>query len=321
MCGEEGEWWTPKTIGKIINKIDNLELKMQKMSTSEDRGCEPPYKPQVAPPRHGGGSQSRGTIRNPKLALSYSGSWGNNGQWRNTNVSPQNGFQGSGSHGRYNSDWNRPSYGWGRGRFDKSPNVSRPRVASRTVSRDATRCYYCKEPGHMLIFCERWQDDEDRLKRRKTNMIANIESVWNRWGIWKLQWLVWWKSQVFKQLEEFRVSTSCTPIEATIIKHIPQHEKLCLSVSEAHRVYEAVQQDKPVVPMKINLGSDELIPKMVQKASQNPYATALHRNFDSEFQEEPVSALNEADLSMVNPHNTCAVHESSWIFLLQTHEW
>ena len=37
----------------------------------------------------------------------------------------------------------------GRGRFDKSPNVSRPRVASKTVSRDATRCYYCKEPGHI----------------------------------------------------------------------------------------------------------------------------------------------------------------------------
>ena len=56
------------------------------------------------------------------------------------------------------------------------------------------------------------------------------------------------QSQVFKQLEEFRVSTSCTPFEATTIKYIPQHEKLCLSVSEAHRVYEAVQQDKPVVP-------------------------------------------------------------------------
>ena len=41
------------------------------------------------------------------------------------------------------------------GRFDKSPNVSRPRVASRIVSRDATRCYYCKEPGHISRFCER----------------------------------------------------------------------------------------------------------------------------------------------------------------------
>ena len=74
MRGEERVWQTPKTIGKIINKIDNLELKMWKMSTSEDRGREPPYKPQVAPPRCRRGSQSRGTVRNPKLALSYSDS-------------------------------------------------------------------------------------------------------------------------------------------------------------------------------------------------------------------------------------------------------
>ena len=40
---EEGAQWTPKSLGKIINKIDNLELKMCKMTTSDDRGREPPY--------------------------------------------------------------------------------------------------------------------------------------------------------------------------------------------------------------------------------------------------------------------------------------
>ena len=69
---EEGVWWTPKSLGKIINKIDNLELKMRKMSTSDDRGREPPYKPQVAPPRHRGGNRFREMVRNPKPALSYS---------------------------------------------------------------------------------------------------------------------------------------------------------------------------------------------------------------------------------------------------------
>ena len=44
MHGEEGAQQTPKAIGKIINKIYNLELNMQKMSTSEDRGCEPLYR-------------------------------------------------------------------------------------------------------------------------------------------------------------------------------------------------------------------------------------------------------------------------------------
>ena len=35
---------------------------------------------------------------------------------------------------------------------------------------------------------------------------------------------------------------------------------------------------------------------MVETSSQNPYSAALHKNFDSESQEEPLSALNEADL-------------------------
>ena len=38
LHGEEGVWWTPKSIGKIINKINNLELKMCKMTTSDDQG-------------------------------------------------------------------------------------------------------------------------------------------------------------------------------------------------------------------------------------------------------------------------------------------
>ena len=77
MCGEEGTRWTLKSIGKIMHKIDDLEFKMCKMSTSEDRSHEPPYKPWVVPPRHrGGGSQNRGATRNIKQSQSY-GSQGN----------------------------------------------------------------------------------------------------------------------------------------------------------------------------------------------------------------------------------------------------
>ena len=66
---EGGSWRNLKSIGKIMNKIDDLEFKMHKMATSE----EPPYKPQVAPPRcRGGGSQSRGATRNLKQPQSYS---------------------------------------------------------------------------------------------------------------------------------------------------------------------------------------------------------------------------------------------------------
>ena len=36
--------------------------------------------------------------------------------------------------------------------------------------------YYCKEPGHILRFCDRREEDERRLKRGSSNMMANIDS-------------------------------------------------------------------------------------------------------------------------------------------------
>ena len=62
-------------------------------------------------------------------------------------------------------------------------------------------------------------------------------------------------------------------------------------------VYEAVQQDKPVVPMTIALGSDKSIQNVTETDLLNPYSVALYKNFDSEFQEESLTALNDADLS------------------------
>ena len=67
-------------------------------------------------------------------------------------------------------------------------------------------------------------------------------------------------------------------------------------MSEAHRGYEAVQQDKPVVSMTVVIGSDKSIQNVTETALLNPYSAALHKNFDSEFQEEPLTALNDADL-------------------------
>ena len=96
---EEGARQTPKSLGKIINKIDNLELKMCKMSISDEKGKEPPYKPQVAPPRCRGGNRFRGTVRNQKAALTYSNR-GNSG-FRRNNSRPQSNFQSNGSRGTY----------------------------------------------------------------------------------------------------------------------------------------------------------------------------------------------------------------------------
>ena len=68
-------------------------------------------------------------------------------------------------------------------------------------------------------------------------------------------------------------------------------------MSEAHKVYEAIQQDKPMYPTKIRLGPDRTKKLLSETTASNPYAAALHRDLDSEFQEEPLSGLNDADLS------------------------
>ena len=70
---------------------------------------------------------------------------------------------------------------------------------------------------------------------------------------------------------------------------------MCLSVSEAHQVYEAIQQERPVYPTKISLGLDRT--RQLLSETANPYAAALKRDLDSEFQEELMSGLNETDLS------------------------
>ena len=41
----------------------------------------------------------------------------------------------------------------GRGRFDKSPNVSQPQVAGRTPNKDDKQCFYCQEIGHFVDRC------------------------------------------------------------------------------------------------------------------------------------------------------------------------
>ena len=50
MSSDGGSQRNSKSMGKIINKIDDSEFKMCKMTMSDERPKEPPYKPQVAPP-------------------------------------------------------------------------------------------------------------------------------------------------------------------------------------------------------------------------------------------------------------------------------
>ena len=55
MCGEEGSRRTPKSIGKITDRSDDLEFRLCKISSTDCRSWELPYKPQVASPQCRGG--------------------------------------------------------------------------------------------------------------------------------------------------------------------------------------------------------------------------------------------------------------------------
>ena len=64
--------------------------------------------------------------------------------------------------GRGNFRGNMRGKGRGRGRFDKSLNVRRPRVASKTVDKDKMRCHYCNEYGHFIRECSKKNRDENK---------------------------------------------------------------------------------------------------------------------------------------------------------------
>ena len=69
-------------------------------------------------------------------------------------------FRGRGQ-GRGNFRSNIRGKGRGRGRFDKSPNIRRPRVASKTVDKDKMRCHYCNEFVHFIRECSKKNRDEN----------------------------------------------------------------------------------------------------------------------------------------------------------------
>ena len=146
---------TAVDLGKIRQDINAMQVRFHKMSMADprNRSDTKPWKPEVTPPRRRGGfNWGRGGRQfdnmqhndRPKNSDSNSSQSGNNGQ-RNGNGTFRNRGQGRGNfrgtfHGR----------GRGPGRFDKSPNVRCPRVASKTVDKDKMRCHYCNKFGHFI---------------------------------------------------------------------------------------------------------------------------------------------------------------------------
>ena len=97
-----------------------------------------PFKPNVTP-------QGRGKRR---------GRGGRGGRGRGQNFQKNDNRQGGQGRGQsFRGGWQLRGRGGrgGRGSFDKSPNIRKPRVASKTPNQN--RCYNCNEPGHFYREC------------------------------------------------------------------------------------------------------------------------------------------------------------------------
>ena len=70
-----------------------------------------------------------------------------------------------------------------------------------------------------------------------------------------------------------------------------------MTPTQAQHVYEAVENNVPVTPLRVELRSENaFVAGAKDTASMNPYAAALFTQCDTEFQEEPTTALANADL-------------------------
>ena len=161
---------TSEDIGKLKNEISALQFKVRRMMPSDSRNKPnpKPWKPEVTPPRRKGSNfRGRGFRQNNlgRRDNSSSGQNNNSSRDRNFNNRSQSGNNDGnrkpfGNRGQSNGNFDGNQRGRGRGRFDTSPNVRRPRVASKTVNKDKGRCFYCNEFGHFIKECSKKTEDE-----------------------------------------------------------------------------------------------------------------------------------------------------------------
>ena len=143
---------TMADVSKIHQDMNALQVRFDKMSSADFRNkSSKPWKPEVTPPRRRGGfNRSRGgkqyenSQRNDRFRSE------NNGQDRKNDQRGNAGNFRNRGQGRGRFKNNYRGRGRGKGGFDKSPNVRRPRVASKTVDKDKMRCHYCNEFGHFI---------------------------------------------------------------------------------------------------------------------------------------------------------------------------
>ena len=151
-------------VSKIRQDMNALQVRFNKISSADFRSkTSKPWKLEVTPPkRRGGFNRGRGgkqyenAYRNDRFKNE------NDGQSRDTSQRDNAGnFRNRGQgRGRFKSNFR--GKGRGRGGFDKSPNVRRPRVASKTVDKAKMRCHYCNEFGHFIRECSKKTRDEKK---------------------------------------------------------------------------------------------------------------------------------------------------------------
>ena len=157
---------TAADVGKIRQDMNALQVRFNKISSEDFRSkSNKPWKPEVTPPRRRGGfNRGRGgrQFDNVQRNDRFKNNSSNDSPNRDSSQRIGNGNFRNRGQGRGNFRGSLRGKGRGRGRFDKSPNVRRPRVASKTMNKDKMRCHYCNEFGHFVRECSKKSRDENK---------------------------------------------------------------------------------------------------------------------------------------------------------------
>ena len=155
---------TAADVSEIHQDMNALQVRFNRITSADFRSkSSKPWKPEVTPPRRRGGSnRGRGgrQFDNVQRNDRFKNSGSNNNQKGGNEQRNSNGNFGNRGKGR----GSLRGKGRGRGRFDKSSNVRRPRIASKTVDKDKMRCHYCNEFGHFDRECSKKNRDEKEAR-------------------------------------------------------------------------------------------------------------------------------------------------------------